>query len=80
MKSSASKSKFSPGPAVEIRKQGDAIDEIVIRRGDVHIEQMSSCCWFMGIEALDGSYWHFWFGARDRKSPVEFIFVDQSES
>jgi hypothetical protein len=63
---------FSPGDPVEIREQNDAIDEIVIRRGDVHIEQMSADGWFMGIDAADGSYWQFWFGAKNRKSHVEF--------
>ena len=65
-------SKFSPGDPVEIRIQNSEIDEIIIRRGDVHIEQMSSDSWFMGVNASDGSYWQFWFGARNRKSHVEF--------
>lgn len=63
---------FSPGDPVEVRKVDDAIDEIVIRRGDVHIEQMSADGWFMGINACDGSYWQFWFGAKNRKSAVDF--------
>lgn len=63
---------FSPGPPVEIRRKNDAIDEIVIRKGDVHIEQMDVDSWYMGVEASDGSYWQFWFGAKNRKSHVEF--------
>jgi hypothetical protein len=65
-------SKFSAGVSVEVRNQNDAIDEIVIRRGDVHIEQMSADGWFMGVDASDGSYWQFWFGSKNRKSAVEF--------
>lgn len=65
-------SKFSPGVAVEVRNQNNKIDEIVIRRGDVHIEQMSADSWFMGVDASDGSYWQFWFGSKNRKSAVEF--------
>src|SRR5258708_28620460 len=57
---------------VEIRKKNDAIDEIVIRGGSVHIEQMSNDGWFMGVDAADGSYWQFWFGSKNRKSHVEF--------
>jgi hypothetical protein len=64
--------KFSPGDPVEVRKIDNAIDEIVIRRGDVHIEQMSADGWFMGVNGCDGSYWQFWFGAKNRKSHVEF--------
>ena len=58
--------------AVEIRKQNDAIDEIIIHGGVVHIEQMTNDGWYMGVEASDGSYWQFWFGAKNRKSHVEF--------
>ncbi len=58
---------------VEIRRNPDqSIDEIVIRGANVHIEQMSDDGWFMGVEAADGSYWQFWFGAKNRKSHVEF--------
>lgn len=60
-------------PAVEIRPNDDgSIDEIVARGCDLHIEQMSADGWFMGIEANDGSYWQFWFGAKNRKAHVEF--------
>lgn len=69
-------SNFTPGDPVEIRKVEDEIDEIVIRRGDVHIEQMSADSWFMGVDALDGSYWQFWFGAKNHKSHVEFRHVE----
>lgn len=69
-------SKFSLGDAVEVRKQKDVIDEIVIRRGDVHIEQMSADGWFMGVNASDGSYWQFWFGAKNGRSAVEFLHTE----
>lgn len=69
-------SNFSPGDPVEVRKIEGEIDEIVIRRGDVHIEQMSDDNWFMGINASDGSYWQFWFGAKNRKSHVAFTHCE----
>lgn len=60
-------------PAVEIRRNPDqSIDEICIDGGSVHIEQMDDSGWFMGVEGKDGSYWQFWFGAKNRKSHVEF--------
>ena len=60
-------------PPVEIRRNPDeSIDEICIDCGNVHIEQMSNDGWFMGVEGKDGSYWQFWFGAKNRKSHVEF--------
>lgn len=65
--------------AVEIRPQVlpvAEIDEIVIRGGNVHIERMSNDGWFMGVEAADGTYWQFWFGAKNRKSHVEFRHVE----
>lgn len=58
--------------AVEIRRQNDAIDEIVARNCTIHIEQMSADGWFMGIDGEDGSYWQFWFGSKNRRAPVEF--------
>ena len=62
-----------PKPAIEIRRNPDqSIDEILFAGGNVHIEQMSDDGWFMGVEASDGSYWQFWFGAKNRKSRVEF--------
>ncbi|BBB99364.1 hypothetical protein [Bradyrhizobium elkanii] len=66
----------SASPPVEVRKQNDAIDEICIDGGAVHIEQMSPDSWFMGVEARDGSYWQFWFGAKNRKSHVEFTHTE----
>ena len=57
---------------VEVRLLDGAIDEIIIRRSDVHIEQMSAGGWFMGVDACDGSHHHFWFGATNGKSHVEF--------
>jgi hypothetical protein len=62
-----------PSPAVEIRRNPDkTIDEIVAHGCNVHVERMDTSGWFMGIEASDGSYWRFWFGAKNRKSAVEF--------
>lgn len=64
---------------VEIRRNPDqSIDEICIDGGNVHIEQMSSDGWYMGVEAKDGSYWQFWFGAKNRKSHVEFRHTETS--
>lgn len=58
---------------VEIRPNDDgSIDEIVAHGCNLHIEQMSDSNWYMGIEASDGSYWQFWFGAKNQKSHVVF--------
>jgi hypothetical protein len=58
--------------SVEIRPNDDgSIDEIVARRCDVHIEQMSNHEWYMGITAKDGTYWQFFFGSKNRRSHVE---------
>lgn len=65
-------------PAVEIRKVGDAIDEICAERCTLHVEQMSADGWYMGIEASDGSYWQFWFGSKNRRSHVEFRHTEMS--
>jgi hypothetical protein len=65
--------------ALEIRRNDDqSIDEIIIRGGNVHIEQMSNDGWFMGVEGADGSYWQFWFGSKNRKSHVEFRHTEMS--
>lgn len=59
--------------AVEIRRNPDgSIDEIVAKNCTLHVEQMSNDGWFMGIDGPDGSYWQFWFGAKNRRSHVEF--------
>jgi hypothetical protein len=64
---------------VEIRRNDDqSIDEIIIRGCDVHIEQMTDDGWFMGVKTKDGSYWQFWFGAKNRKAHVEFRHVETS--
>ena len=58
---------------VEVRRNPDqSIDEIIINGGNVHIEQMSDDGWFMGVDMPNGDYWQFWFGAKNRKSHVEF--------
>jgi hypothetical protein len=58
--------------AVEIRTDmGGAVDEIFAKGCTVHIEQLSHEGWFMGIDASDGSYWQFWFGAKNRRAHVE---------
>lgn len=60
-------------PAVEIRKNPDgSIDEIVAKDCAIHVEQMDNSGWYMGIDGPDGSYWQFWFGAKNRRSHVEF--------
>lgn len=54
-----------------IRKNDDgSIDEIIAKNCTVHIEQMTSDGWFIGVDA-DGIYWQFWLGAKNRKSHVE---------
>jgi hypothetical protein len=59
--------------AVEIRRNSDgSIDEIVANGANLHIEQMSDDGWYMGLEMPDGSCWQFWFGAKNRRSHVEF--------
>lgn len=35
----------------------DEIDEIVFSNADVHIEQMSDNCWWIGVDLPDGGYW-----------------------
>ena len=62
---------------VEIRRNPDqSIDEICIAGGNVHIEQMDNSGWFMGVELPNGDYWQFWFGAKNRRSHVEFKHVE----
>jgi hypothetical protein len=59
--------------AVVIRKNDDGtIDEIIANSCSVHVEQMDTSSWYMGIDAADGSYWQFWFGAKNGRSAVEF--------
>lgn len=59
-------------PAVEIRKNKDGtIDEIVAKDCFLHIEQMSTDGWYLGIDGHDGSYWQFWLGARNYRSAVD---------
>ena len=67
------------GDPVEVRLQGDEIDEIIIRRGNMHIEQMSAHRWFMWVDACDGSHHHFWFGAKNGKSHVELRHTETSQ-
>ena len=69
--------KFTHGPPVEIRKKGDAIDEICLRGVDVHIEQMSADGWFIGVNAPDG-YWQFWLGAKNGRAAVEVRHTEHS--
>jgi hypothetical protein len=69
-----------PTAPVEIRQQDGSIDEIIIRGGSVHIERMSNSGWFMGVEASDGSYWQFWFGAKNGRAHVEFRHTEMTPS
>lgn len=62
--------------SVEIRRRNGEIDEIIIRNGDIHIEQMSSSEWYMGVNASDGAFWQFWFGAKNGKTRVEFQHIE----
>lgn len=60
-------------PSIEIRPDDKgAIDEIVAKRCDVHVERMSDSGWFMGLTAANGDYHQFWFGAANVKTKVEF--------
>jgi hypothetical protein len=38
-------------------QRGRDIDEIVISDATVHVEQMDTRCWWIGITRADGSYW-----------------------
>jgi hypothetical protein len=67
-----------PDP-VEIRQQDGSIDEVIIRGGSVHIERMSNSNWFMGVDAADGSYWSFWFGAKNGRTHVEFQHTETTQ-
>lgn len=71
---------MSDRTAIEIRRNDDgSIDEIVSDQiKTLHIEQMSNDGWYMGIDCTDGSYWQFWFGAKNRKSHVEFRHTETS--
>ena len=65
--------------AVTIRRNDDgSIDEIVAQDCAIHVEQMDGNSWYMGLQASDGSYWQFWFGAKNRKSLVEFRHTETS--
>lgn len=67
--------------AVEVRRNPDgSIDEIVAKSADLHIEQMDNSGWYMGLTMPDGSYWQFWFGAKNRKSHVEFRHTEHSQA
>ena len=74
----------SPAPAqsvphVEIRKNEDgSIDEVIAKGCDLCVEQMSADGWYMGLYFPDGDYWQFWFGAKNRKSHVEFLHTEHS--
>lgn len=66
--------------AVIIRRNDDgSIDEIVAQDCAIHVEQMDNNSWYMGLQASDGSYWQFWFGAKNRKSAVEFRHTETSD-
>lgn len=64
---------------VEIREQDGSIDEVIIRDATmVHIERMSNSGWCMIVDAPDGSYWQFWFGAKDGRHRVEFRHTEMT--
>ena len=46
--------------------RGGDIDEIVLHNATVHVEQMDSRCWWIGIELVDGGYWAGNFTADSR--------------
>lgn len=62
---------------IEIRRNHDgSIDEIVAHNADLHIEQMDDAGWFIVLDMPDGSYWQFWFGAKNKKSHVEVLLTE----
>ncbi len=66
-------------PSVEVRKNPDgSIDEIVAKNCDLHIEQMSTDGWYVGLDLPDGSYWQFWIGARNYRSAVDVRHTETS--
>lgn len=66
-----------PNP-IEIRRNPDGSIDEIIADGKIHIEQMSNDGWYMGIDLPDGSYWQFWVGSKNRRSPVEFLHTNKS--
>jgi hypothetical protein len=63
-----------PKQPMEIRKNEHGIDEIVAVNCDIHIERLDRGRWFLGVSASDGSYWQFWFGAKNRRASVDFDY------
>ena len=56
-------------------ERGGEIDEVVFTRPEqVHIEQMSDGCWWIGVHLEDGTYWAGNFLAR---SKTRLTFTEQ---
>lgn len=65
---------------LEIRRNDDGtIDEVVADGVSVHLEQMSTDGWFLGIDAPDGRYWQFWLGAKNSRSAVVVRHTESSD-
>jgi hypothetical protein len=65
--------------SVEVRNDDKGgIDEIIVKDALVHIERMSNAGWFLGISPKDGSFWQFWFGAKNGRSHVEFTHTEHT--
>jgi hypothetical protein len=63
--------------AIEIRSNPDeSIDEIIAHGCTLHIERMSDSEWWMEIGAADGSYRHFWIGAKNGRSYVDLRLTE----
>lgn len=48
-----------------------AIDEVVARGADVHIERMSTHGWFVCITETDGAELRLWLGSRNGRAAVD---------
>lgn len=72
--------------SVEIRKNDDGlineygpIDEIIAKGCSIHLEQMDKNAWYLGIDASDGSHWHFWLGSKNRNCRVVVRHTETTE-
>ena len=65
---------------VEIRYQEGAIDEIIAKGANLHIEQMDNSGWCVILDMPDGIQWMFWVGAKNGRSHVEFRHTEISDA
>jgi hypothetical protein len=59
-------------------ERGRSIDEIVVHDCTVHVEQMDTRMWWIGIYRADGGYWSGNFIA-DRRGRMRFAEQDPPE-